>query len=59
MIKKLIKIKRLYNLYLDRSDEIMKNTQFKVEDQFGVILNKDSISRKQIAKLNNFSAKIM
>ena len=37
----------------------MKNTQFKVEDIFGDIGNKDTISPEQITKLNNFSAKMM
>ena len=37
----------------------MKNTQFKVEDVFGDVISKDSISPEQIIKLNNFLAKIM
>ena len=37
----------------------MKNTQFKVEDVFGDVMSKDSISPEQITKLNNFLAKIM
>ena len=36
----------------------MKNTQFKVEDVFGDVISKDSISPEQITKLNNFLAKI-
>ena len=37
----------------------MKNTSFKVEDVFGAIISKDSISPEPITKLNNFLAKIM
>ena len=37
----------------------MKNTQFKVEDIFGDVISKNSISPEQITKLNNFLAKIM
>ena len=32
----------------------MINAQFKVEDIFGDILNKDTILTEQITKLNNF-----
>ena len=32
----------------------MKNTSFKVEDIFGDVKSKDSISPEQITKLNNF-----
>ena len=35
----------------------MKNTQFKVEDTFGDIICKDSISPEQITKLNKLLAK--
>ena len=37
----------------------MNSTKFKVEDIFGDVISKDSISPEQITKLNNFSAKIM
>ena len=37
----------------------MKNTSFKVEDVFGDIIRKDSISPEQKTKLNNFLAKIL
>ena len=37
----------------------MNSTKFKVEDNFGDISSKDSISLEQITKLNNFLAKIM
>ena len=35
----------------------MKNTEFKVGDTFGAIINKDSISPEQMTKLNIFLAK--
>ena len=37
----------------------MDSTKFKVEDIFGDVISKDSISPEQITKLNNVSAKIM
>ena len=40
-------------------DEIMKNTQFKVEVIFGDIISKDSISPEQLTKLKIFLAKIL
>ena len=44
---------------VDKKSEIMKNTQFKVEDIFGNVISKDSISPEQITKLNNFLDKII
>ena len=52
-------LKKIYNPYLDKRKEIMKNTQFKVEDIFGDIINKDTLSPEQITNLNNFLAKMM
>ena len=52
-------LKQIYNHYIDKKSEIMKNTQFEVEDVFGDVISKDSISPEQITKLNNFLAKIM
>ena len=37
----------------------MESTKFEVEDMFGDVISKDSISPEQITKLNIFSAKIM
>ena len=37
----------------------MKNISFRVEDIFGDVISKDSISPEQITKLNHFLAKIM
>ena len=52
-------LKQIYNHYIDKKSEIMKNTQFKVEDIFGDVISKHSISPEQITKLNSFLAKIM
>ena len=52
-------LKKIYNHYIDKRSEIMKNTQFKVEDVFGEVISKDSISPEQITKPNNFLAKII
>ena len=52
-------LKKNYSLYNDKRTKIMSNTQFKVEDVFGDVISKDSISPEQITKLNNFLAKIM
>ena len=51
-------LKQLYNHYVDKKSEIMKNTSFKVEDIFNDVLKKDTISQEQINKLNNFLAKM-
>ena len=51
-------LKKIYNHYLDKRKEIMKNTQFKV-DVFGDVISKDNFSQEQITKLNNFLAKMM
>ena len=51
-------LKQIYNHYLDKKSEIMKNTSFKVEDVFNDIIHKDTISQEQIIKLNNFLAKM-
>ena len=52
-------LKQVYNHYVDKKSEIMKNTQFKVEDIFSDVISKDTISTEQITKLNNFLAKMM
>ena len=51
-------LKQIYNHYVDKKSEIMKNTSFKVEDIFNDVINKDTISQEQIIKLNNFLAKM-
>ena len=52
-------LKQIYNHYVDKKSEIMKNTQFKFEDIFTDVISKDTISTEQITKLNNFLAKMM
>ena len=52
-------LKQIYNHYIDKKEEIMKNTSFKVEDVFSDVVSKDTISPEQITKLNNFLAKTM
>ena len=50
---------KIYDHCLDKRSEIMKNTQFKVEDVIGDVMNKDSFSTEHITKLKNFLAKMM
>ena len=57
--KEALELKKIYNPYLDKRKEIMDSTKFKVEDIFGDVISKDSISPEQITKLNIFSAKIV
>ena len=52
------KLKKIYNHYIEKRSEIMKNTSFKVEFVFGDVISKDNFSQEQINKFNNFSAKI-
>ena len=52
-------LKKIYNHDVDKRKEITDSTKFKVEDIFGDVISKDSISPEQITKLNNFLAKIM
>ena len=47
-------MKQIYNHYIEKRKEIMTSTKFKVEDFFGDIISKDSISTEQITKLNSF-----
>ena len=57
--KEALELKKIYNHYVDKRKEIMDSTKFKVEDIFGDLISKDSISQKQITKINYFLAKIM
>ena len=52
-------LKQIYNHFVDKRKDIMKNTQFKFEDVFGDVISKDNFSQEQITKLNDFLAKIM
>ena len=51
--------KKIYYHYIDKRKEIMKNTNFKLEDVFGDVISKDNFSQEQITKHNNCLAKIM
>ena len=55
--KEALELKKIYNHYVDKRTEIMNSTKFKVEDIFGDVISKDSISTEQITKLNNFFSK--
>ena len=57
--KEALELKMIYNQYPDKRKEIMKNTQFEVEDVFGDVISKYNFSQEQITKLNIFLAKIM
>ena len=52
-------LEQIYNQYIDKRKEIMKNTQFKIENVFGDVISKDNFSQEQITKLNCFLAKRM
>ena len=52
-------LKKIYNHYLDKRKEIMKNTSFKVEDVFGDVISEDNFSQEQITKLNYFLTRIL
>ena len=52
-------MKKIYDHYLDKRKEIMRITEFEVEDNFGDVISKDSISPEQTTKLNNFLTKIL
>ena len=49
-------LKKIYNHYIDKRSEILKNTSFKVEVVLGDAISKDNFSQEQITKLNNFLA---
>ena len=50
-------LKKVYNHYLDKRKNILKNTQIIVEDVFGDIISEGIFSQEQITKLNCFLAK--
>ena len=60
-LKNSIVEKKLMNKKLTKRKrpEILKNTQFRVEDTFGVVISRDIFSQEQRIKPNSFSAKIM
>ena len=43
-------LKKIYNHYLDKRKEIIKNTSFEVEDVFGDVISKEIFSEEQITK---------
>ena len=51
------KLGQIYNQYIDKRKEIMNSTKFKVEDIFGDVISKDSMSPEQITKLDIFFSK--
>ena len=51
--------KKIYNRYIDKRKEIMKNTQFEVKDVFSDVISKINFSQEQITRLNSFLAKIL
>ena len=57
--KEAMELKKIYNHFLNKRSEIMKLSQFKIEDVFGDFTSKDSFSQEQITKHKNFLAKIM
>ena len=57
--KEASELNKIYSHYIDKRKEIMDTTKFKVENIFGDIFSKKSISSDQTTKLNNFLAKIM
>ena len=57
--KEALELIKIYNHYVDKRKEIMTSTKFKVEDIFGDVISKDSLSTEQVTKVNNFLAKLM
>ena len=47
-------LKQIYAHYTDKRKEIMKSTQFKVEDVFTDVISRDTISKEQKTKLKIF-----
>ena len=52
--KEALELKKIYNHNLDKRKQIMDSTKFKVEDIFGDVISKDSMSPEQITKLKSF-----
>ena len=57
--KEALEVKTVYNHYIDKREEKMKITSFKVEDIFGDVISKDNFSQEQITKPYKFLVKIM
>ena len=43
-------LKKIYNHYIEKRKDIVKNTRFKLQDVFGVVIGKDNFSQEQITK---------
>ena len=52
-------LRKVYEQNLHKTGDIMKNTQFNVEDVFSDILGLHSIPPKQKTKLTSFKAELM
>ena len=52
--KEALELKKIYNHYIDKREEIMNSTKFKVEDISGDVISKNSVSPEQITKPNKF-----
>ena len=57
--KEKIELKKIYNHFIDKRKQISESIKYKVEDVFGDVISKDSISQDHINKLNKFLAKII
>ena len=55
--KEALELKKNYNHYVDERKEIVNSTEFRVEDIFGDVISKDSISPEQITKKIIFQQK--
>ena len=52
-------LKKVYNHYIDKRSEITRDIQFELEDVFGDVISRASISPEQILKLHVFLSKAM
>ena len=52
--KESYELKKIHNHYIDKREETMRNTQFKVEDILDDVISEDSIPSEKITKPNNF-----
>ena len=50
-------LKKIYNHYPDKIEEIMEKTEFKIEKIFGDVFSTDSVSLEQLRNLIVFSEK--
>ena len=57
--KEALKLKKNFNHYLDKTKDIMKYIQFKIEKVFGDLISNYFISPEQITEFNIFLGKII